>query len=792
MLSYSQSFKVLALTSSVALAFATQAVAASPDQPSGAQLDILKSSRQLDSQSVNQSSTGSAHVHGTGLSTDLKTELSTELSAEHSAEHNPESNSETAIEIDDKPGSTANTTAPLERMVVTGSRVIESIDEVPASITVISQQQISDHLKVSPELQSLLASYVPGMAPDTGSSSNAGQTLRGRKPLIMIDGVPQSTPLRDGSLDIKTLDPSAIARIEVIKGATSIYGNGAAGGIINYITKQAGAAALQGSVSVSSRFSAVRTAESGGGRLETAINGRLDQFSYVLVASYEQNGVQRDAEGDILGLQYGLSDAQTQNYFTKLGYQFDSDKSLQISANHYSSQQKTDLADISGNMDLGQKTEAQHVPPELQKRGKPQGPEGNLNWTLQYQDLNVFNATQLTLDFYQQSLENVFFFSDSLANPAAGYDGGQSIIKSDKTGLRGTFNSQFDLGDVGVTLIYGVDALNDVTSQPLVDGRIWVPEMDLNNLAGFIQSKWVFQDDIILKLGVRRDSIDLQVDDYTTLKLCRSATQCSVEFQVKGDELSYDATTYNAALRYNFSPYFQPFVSYSQGADISDLGRLLRSATVTDIADIRTEASIIDNYELGFDSQLSDAVRLEFAAFRSTSELGTTNAYDANTGVYLPVRAPQKMWGYEVLLDLRLTADLQMTGTYSYTEGKNTEADLYLGSQYIGPPKATLNLNWRPSEELGFTISQLMIGSRNRFEPTDAGAYVGDQGPVQSYQITNLSATWQFTPVWQAFIGVENLFNEDYFPARAQSYRYGGYNIKGLGTTANLGISYQF
>ena len=127
----------------------------------------------------------------------------------------------------------------MEHVIVSGSRVFESIDEVPASITIISQKQIETHLKVNPELQSLLAQMVPGLAPDTGSSSNSGQTLRGRAPLIMIDGVPQSTPLRNGSLGIKTLDPSAIGRIEVIKGATSIYGNGAAGGIINYITKTA-------------------------------------------------------------------------------------------------------------------------------------------------------------------------------------------------------------------------------------------------------------------------------------------------------------------------------------------------------------------------------------------------------------------------------------------------------------------------------------------------------------------------------------------------------------------------
>ena len=41
----------------------------------------------------------------------------------------------------------------LERMIVTGSRIVESIDEVPASIVIITQQQIQDQLKVTSELQ---------------------------------------------------------------------------------------------------------------------------------------------------------------------------------------------------------------------------------------------------------------------------------------------------------------------------------------------------------------------------------------------------------------------------------------------------------------------------------------------------------------------------------------------------------------------------------------------------------------------------------------------------------------
>lgn len=680
----------------------------------------------------------------------------------------------------------------LEHVIVSGSRIFESIDEVPASITVINQQQIQQHLKVNPELSSLLAQMVPGLGPSTGSSSNSGQTLRGRAPLVMIDGVPQSTPLRNGSLGIKTLDASAIARIEVIKGATSIYGNGAAGGIINYITKKAKSDGQpEGEISISSRFSAVKLDESAGARISAAINGGLDKFSYLISASYEQNGVQRDSEGDILGLQYGLSDSETQNYFTKLSYDFDDDKQLEFSYNFYSSQQKTDLGDVTGDGNIGEKTYAIHVPKELQKPGKPQGPEGNVNITLKYLDYALFDNTQMTLDLYKQNIENVFFFSTKRANLDDGYSGGQSVIKSDKLGARATFNSQFDFDNLTTTLIYGIDALNDKTSQPLVDGRIWVPEMDMDSVAGFLQTKWVINDDIILKAGVRKESIDLTVADYQTLKLCRTATQCSVPLSVRGDTINYDATTYNAGIKYNLSPAFSPFFSYSQGSDISDIGILLRAATVNDIALIQTQASIIDNYEVGFTSQFDD-LRFELAAYKSTSELGTSNKFNDVTGVYEPIRAPQKIWGFEGLVNYAITPQLKLVATYSYVEGKDTQADEYLGAKQISPPKATANLAWQASDDIALTFSYLYVGDRKRFDKNEQGQYVGDQGPVSSYDIVNLSGQYQITPQWSSYFGVENLFNSDYYPARAQSYTYGGYNIKGLGTTATLGAKYQF
>ncbi|MCI2283000.1 TonB-dependent receptor [Colwellia sp. MSW7] len=411
---------------------------------------------------------------------------------------------------------------------------------------------------------------------------------------------------------------------------------------------------------------------------------------------------------------------------------------------------------------------------------------------VKYSDYAIFAQTQMTLDFYQQDIKNTFFYSPSFANPSEGYTGGQSVIKSEKMGGRATFNTQIDFDNIEATFIYGIDSLNDITSQPLVDGRIWVPEMDMQNLAGFLQTKWVINDDIIVKVGIRQEDIELKVDDYQTLKQCKSEDQCQASIEVVGGTIDYEATTYNAAIKYNYSPLFSPFASYSQGADISDIGRLLRTATVTNITLIRTQASIIDNYEIGFNSQVNDDLRIEFAAYRSTSELGTGSQFDEATGVYLPVRAPQEIWGYEGLVDYQMSPELQIVATYSYVEGENTETNVHLGAQQISPPKVTVNLAWQPSEDVSVALSYLYVADRKKFDANEEGEYVGDQGPVEHYQIVNLSGQFHINKSRSAFFGIENLFNEDYFPAKSQAYRYGGYNVKGLGTTANIGVKYQF
>lgn len=675
----------------------------------------------------------------------------------------------------------------MEHMIVTGSRVAENIDEVPSSVTLIEQASLEKQLNISSDIQNLLAIHVPGISAGTGTSSNFGQTLRGRAALVMIDGVPQSPPLRNGALGMKTLDPSVIERIEVIQGATSIYGNGAAGGIINYITKSPDTnSRFNLNADVSTRFSAVNLEDSVGKKVSATANGTLQDLSYVVGVSVEHNGVLRDAEGDALGTQYGLSEGKTNNYFSKLQYAFDGEKNIGFTYNYYASQQDTDWVDVLGNISEGEKTYAINDPDNRPPNAEPQGPRGNHNFQLKYADADIFTNTQMSVDLFKQSIENVFFYSTRLGNVDLGVEGGQSMIKSEKQGLRATFVSDIAFSKFDTTLVYGIDSLNDITSQPLIDGRMWVPEMDMGNLAGFVQSKWLLGDNLVLKAGLRKENIEITVNDYNTLKLCTSPTVCSEPMAVAGGTINFNATTYNLGLRYNAHKKFSPYISYSEGSDMPDLGSLLRSATVNDISLIQTEAGIIKNMEVGFISQ-HDKLRLELLAYQSKSDLGSKSVLNPNTGIYITQRAPQKIWGYEGVINYQITDNLDVNATYGYVEGKHTATDEYIGGRQISAPKATIVTTWQPTTHSQLAVTYLQVGDRDRFARDENGNYSGDEGAVKGYSVINISGSYNFDS-WSVYAGVENLLNNDYFPARSQALTYSAYNVKGIGTTINMGV----
>lgn len=127
----------------------------------------------------------------------------------------------------------------LDEVVVTSQRTEVKRKDVPRSMTIINKaaialtpsQEVTDLLKKNAAVSII---QYPGLS--------AGVGIRGFRPqfsglnqrsLLLVDGRPA------GTVNIATINPSDIERIEILKGpASALYGSSAMGGVINIITKK--------------------------------------------------------------------------------------------------------------------------------------------------------------------------------------------------------------------------------------------------------------------------------------------------------------------------------------------------------------------------------------------------------------------------------------------------------------------------------------------------------------------------------------------------------------------------
>ena len=672
----------------------------------------------------------------------------------------------------------------LSEVVVTAGRKAESIKEVPSSVSILNERQIKEQLNINPSVAAILGNTIPGLGTATNKATNSGQTLRGRQVLVLIDGIPQSTPLMNGSRDIRTLDPAVIERIEVIKGATSIYGNGSAGGIINFITKKPAAdQKFSGTSSIGLSGNAAHFSNTLGYRLSQNFSGTINRFSYVVNGTYNYTGVQRDAKGNIITQPDGLGENALLNTFVKLGYHVNDNSDITASYNLFRSTQNSDYINVVGkynvNPSIGQKGE---------DIGEPAGTPYNHNVLVSYHNRALPLNSSLDLSAYYNGFISMNRY---VAQGTAWFGPGQTKIQSFKKGVRLTLNTPWKLSTWGNgEVTYGLDLLNDRTNQILTDGRVYIPDMNMVNLAPYAQMKLDLFTNFILKAGIRYENADVKVKDYNTIARGPN-NQGSIA--VSGGQIPYNATTFNAGLRYNKYELFNPFVSFSQGFAINELGRILRSATSSTIDNIATDPIITNNYEAGFSSRLG-ILNVTAAYYISTSNLGA-NLVDNGSGVLIAQREPENIKGYEVTADLLLSREWTVGGSYAYVEGKAEQANgnkVYLNGLRIAPPKATGYLGYRAASSLDLKLFWVYTGSRDRFAVRANGLYANSEGAVRAINLFNLAANYKFNTKLSAGLGVENLFNKSYYPVVSQYRAVDAEFVRGLGTTMNLNFYYTF
>ncbi|MGV3502706.1 MAG: TonB-dependent receptor [Adhaeribacter sp.] len=672
----------------------------------------------------------------------------------------------------------------LGEVMISSNRAKETLGHTPVSVTVLNAREIAVQSSINPNLSNMLTWTVPGLGFANNTTSNVGQTLRGRNLLVLVDGIPQSTPLRAGSRDIRTIDPAVIERIEVVKGSTSIYGNGADGGLINYITKKPVAGKTIGSTTtIGLSGNLVGIQNTLGNRFSQQVYGQVKNFDYIVSGLLDETGVFKDAGGKVISPNYGLGETKSYNAFAKLGYNLQPSQRLEFMYNYFSSRQRSDYVPQAGRYG-----ESPAIGVEGEVLGADQGTRYNHNANLAYTLKGLPANSELAVNAYIQKFKTIYGFDDFF------YGGGQSVLQSDKKGVRANLVTPFQVGlpQLEGSLNYGVDALNDVTSQPLVDGRVWAPKMDMKNLAPYAQLHATLLQDLVFKGGLRYENIAIAVKDFNTLA---TGPNNAGSIAVKGGDLNYNALTFNGGLRYIHYNFFKPYVSYSQGFSIFELGRILRAAKENTIQQLNLKPVIVNNYEAGFNTDLQ---RFNFEAvyYVSTSKLGA-NLVERD-GVFEAQRAAERIEGYEIGGSYQAFPWATLGASYAYVEGKidaNNDGDAsdaedrYLNTMRIAPPKATAFLKLKPFSPLDVRLDYVASGARDRFQPGASGRYARGEGKVTGFNLFNLSAAYRLNPVARLNLGVENLFNTRYYNPIAEFYGTDIEYTRGNGLRYNLSLT---
>ncbi|MFA5168676.1 MAG: TonB-dependent receptor [Candidatus Omnitrophota bacterium] len=127
----------------------------------------------------------------------------------------------------------------LEKIVITSSRTPQNPDEVTRTVDVITAQDIAE--SDARDLSTLLT-QLTSININSYGGPGAVKTLRMRgstasQVLVLMDGRPLNNP-RDGEVDLNLIPLTNIERVEIVHGpGSSLYGQGAMGGVINIITK---------------------------------------------------------------------------------------------------------------------------------------------------------------------------------------------------------------------------------------------------------------------------------------------------------------------------------------------------------------------------------------------------------------------------------------------------------------------------------------------------------------------------------------------------------------------------
>ncbi len=674
----------------------------------------------------------------------------------------------------------------LDSVTVSTLRSDTAVGQTSQRVTVIDRQQIEQQLALSSDPGQVLSSLIPSYSPSRQKMSNAGETLRGRTPQFLVDGVPQASSIRNDGRSSYTIDLAQIERIEVIHGASAEHGGGATGGIVNFISRRPEGNGVSQHAGVSLESDDRFSRDGLGYKMNYRVSALQGDWETLFGATWQARGAFYDANDELIGVAYPgeIQDTRDHDLMFKLGYWLDDVQHLQFSANHYALKGNNDYVPVLGDRAAGIPTSA--------RKGDPQGEPAfneNRQYTFSYSNQDLYGNV-LDMQLYHQRYRGQFgaLISATFQDPNIAPVGTlweQSRSDSEKWGGKLTLRRK-GLFDGLLDLTGGVDLMRDKGEQVLVQtNRSYVPPSTYDNQAGFLQGDLHLTDKLTLMAGVRREHSELDVDDFRTVWGTNNAGGVSVT----GGKVSFGKTLSNYGFTYQATDWAQLYGGYSEGFGMPDIGRVLRGLDEPglDVENLlELEPIVTRSREVGLRLNF-ERVDMELSYYESFSSLGERLSVN-DDGNYIANRERVEIQGYELTGNWHLYDRHSLRGSYVHSQGKSDtdgdgKVDTRLTGLNIAPDQYSLswqanwNEDWSSYLQYNYYVSRSFDDPRLEFD---------------GYALLSASVSRRL-PLGSLSLGIDNLLDENYFTYYSQSARIADdYNFKGRGRTFTLGYQVEF
>jgi len=672
-----------------------------------------------------------------------------------------------ALAQDNVAAADASAEAPRDEseIVVTAARTILPPSALPLTIDIIDKQALDQQIILSGSVTDAVATLTPSFSPTRGKLSGAGETLRGRSPLYAINGIPQSTPLRDGSRDGFTIDGFFIEQVELIYGSNALQGIGGTGGIVNQVTVGAprqeglsGRVLLQGTADNDFR------SDGFGAKAAGLVQYKADRFDATVGASYERRGVFYDARGRNVGINLTQGETQTSDalsLFGRFGYALSSTARIDLMASRYELKGDGEYVAVAGNRLTGLPTSAvKGTPP-----GKPAANRTeSIALSLTDTDLGGGNfVSQIffnrTRDTFGGELGPIATFQDVRIAPVGTlFD--QSQNRSRKLGGKISYERAIP-GFEDLTAIVGFDALFDKTEQRLIaTDRIWVPPTDFRSLAPFAQANLKLFDGLLrLAGGARWENVEIKIDDYTTLA---TTTTPRGGVLVSGGSPKFDDVLFNGGVIIEPAQGIRLYASYAEGFTVPDVGRITRA--------IGTPGVDLDNF-LDISPIISNNREIGAEVKRGPLDASVTYFWSSSTRGQLLVARPDGIFdvqrqrieieGLEVNLGVQLPIDgLRVSAGYAHILGRtDTNGDDRVDTDLDGTNISPDRLNLAASFDRGRVSAR--VQTQVYFSRTFNGLVRDPRNDFGGYTLTDAYLGYDVGP-GRIILSAQNIFNKQY------------------------------